>query len=59
MPALKDFDRLDARFRMPSGVWDALPGYADWGFCVFKLRQTTERGLVDRLLGQDTLVRRG
>ena len=38
VPTVKDFDRLDPRFRMPSGVWDALPAYADWGFCVFKLR---------------------
>jgi hypothetical protein len=38
VPRVADFERLDARFRLPSQVWDSLPGYADWGFCVFKLR---------------------
>ena len=38
VPSQRDFSRLDARFRLPSEVWDALPSYADWGFCVFKLK---------------------
>jgi hypothetical protein len=38
VPTLADFERLDARFRLDAGVWDALPQYADWGFAVFKLR---------------------
>ena len=38
VPTLDDFDRLDDRFRLPPGVWGALPAYADWGFAVFKLR---------------------
>jgi hypothetical protein len=38
VPSQADFDRLDERFRLPAGVWGKLPGYADWGFCVFKLR---------------------
>lgn len=38
VPAVADFGRLDPRFRMPPGVWDALPQYADWGFAVFKLK---------------------
>lgn len=38
VPTLKDFARLDARFRMPDDVWSLLPQYADWSFCVFKLR---------------------
>lgn len=39
VPALKDFARLDDRFRLPQKVWDKLPGYADYGFVVFKFRQ--------------------
>lgn len=38
VPTLSDFARLDARFRMPDNVWSQLPQYADWSFCVFKLR---------------------
>ena len=37
VPSLADFNRLDPRFRMSDAVWRALPQYADWGFCVFKL----------------------
>ena len=37
VPTVADFARLDARFRLPSEVWDALPEYADFGFAVFKL----------------------
>jgi len=37
VPTLGDFSRLDERFRMPDGVWDRLPRYADYGFAVFKL----------------------
>lgn len=37
VPTLADFGRLDPRFRMSDAVWRALPQYADWGFCVFKL----------------------
>jgi hypothetical protein len=37
VPTLADFARLDPRFRMSDAVWRALPQYADWGFCVFKL----------------------
>lgn len=39
VPTPRDFDRLDARFRLPGEVWEALPRYGDWGFCVFKLRR--------------------
>lgn len=38
VPSIADFARLDARFRMPPGVWDKLPGYRDYGFAVFKLK---------------------
>jgi len=39
VPTVKDFARLDARFRLPEGTWQALPQYADYGFAVFKLRK--------------------
>lgn len=38
VPAIADFARLDPRFRLPSGTWERLPAYRDWGFAVFKLR---------------------
>lgn len=38
VPTLSDFDRLDARFKLPAGVWDALPTHKDHGFAVFQLR---------------------
>lgn len=38
VPSVKDFSRLDARFRLPDEVWSKLPRYADHGFVVFKLR---------------------
>lgn len=39
VPSVKDFDRLDKRFRLPEGTFDKLPGYKDWGFAVFKLKK--------------------
>jgi hypothetical protein len=38
VPSVKDFARLDARFRLPDAAWDDLPGYRSHGFAVFKLR---------------------
>jgi hypothetical protein len=38
VPALADFARLDARFRLPDAVWRQLPAYRDYGFAVFQLR---------------------
>lgn len=38
VPSLADFSRLDARFRLPDGLWEGLPIYADYGFAVFKLK---------------------
>lgn len=38
VPSLSDFARLDERFRLPDEVWSKLPQYADWSFCVFKLK---------------------
>ena len=40
VPQVADFARLDARFRMPDGVWDKLPAYKRSGFAVFKLRKS-------------------
>jgi hypothetical protein len=38
VPAVKDFSRLDARFRIADDVWKKLPGYTDYSFAVFKLK---------------------
>lgn len=40
VPNARDFDRLDARFRLPPSVLKALPIYYDWGFAVFQLAPT-------------------
>ncbi|MCP3143595.1 hypothetical protein [Pyxidicoccus xibeiensis] len=39
VPTVADFERLDARFRLPAGTWERLPEYRDLGFAVFKLRK--------------------
>jgi hypothetical protein len=39
VPTVKDFARVDERFRLPMGVWDKLPQYKDYGFAVFKLKK--------------------
>lgn len=39
VPSLKDFSRLDPRFRLPDKVWEALPMYREDGFAVFQLRR--------------------
>ncbi len=39
VPSTDDFQRLDARFRLPAETWDQLPQYAEYGFAVFKLKQ--------------------
>jgi hypothetical protein len=38
VPSLKDFPRLDARFRLPEKTWKHLPQYDSYGFAVFKLK---------------------
>jgi hypothetical protein len=38
VPTIKDFLKLDARFRFPPNIWEKLPGYRDFGFAVFKLK---------------------
>lgn len=43
VPTVKDFERLDTRFRLPTDVWQSLPQYADHGFAVFKLRAGEHR----------------
>jgi len=40
VPQLRDFDRLDERFRISRDVWDQLPDYRDYGFAVFKLKRS-------------------
>jgi hypothetical protein len=49
VPSPGDFDRLDSRFRLPRGVWQALPQYQDYGFAVFKLRARRAPGLAGLL----------
>lgn len=39
VPAMKDFSRLDERFRLPDQTWEKLPAYKDFGFAVFKLKK--------------------
>lgn len=39
VPTIKDFSRLDERFRLPEGTWEALPDYKYYGFAVFKLKK--------------------
>ena len=41
VPAVKDFSRLDERFRLPADAWMKLPDYETWGFAVFKLKPGT------------------
>ncbi len=39
VPTISDFQRLDARFRLPSSIWQSLPAYQNYGFAVFKLKR--------------------
>lgn len=39
VPTVKDFIRLDARFRIEPEIWSKIPGYSDFGFAVFKLKK--------------------
>lgn len=43
VPTMKDFSRLDERFRIPADVWKQIPGYDDYGFAVFKLKPGSAR----------------
>src|SRR6185503_10226486 len=40
VPTPADFGRLDERFRLPAELWLELKHYRDWGFAVFRLRET-------------------
>jgi hypothetical protein len=39
VPAIKEFDRLDERFKLPTDVWKKIGRYDDFGFVVFKLKK--------------------
>jgi len=43
VPTVKDFARLDERFRLPTSVWEGLPQYKDYGFVVFKLKSGSSK----------------
>ena len=43
VPAIKDFARLDERFRLPTEVWEKLPAYRDFGFAVFQLKKGAQK----------------
>ncbi len=43
VPAVKDFGRLDERYRLPADVWDKLPMYKDFGFAVFQLSEGKQK----------------
>ncbi len=47
VPSVRDFDRLDRRFRLPEEVWAAHPEYArrDFGFAVFKLARGNNQSI--------------
>lgn len=38
VPTVRDFSRLDERFRLPKETWEKLPQYQTYGFAVFKLK---------------------
>lgn len=39
VPTVKDFARVDEKFKLPKDTWDKLPAYKDYGFAVFKLKK--------------------
>lgn len=43
VPTIKDFNRLDPRFRLSPEVWKQLPQYHDYGFAVFHLKEAKEQ----------------
>ncbi len=43
VPSIRDFSRLDERFRLPDGTWDHLPLYREYGFAVFKLKKGEQK----------------
>ena len=49
VPSHADRGRLDARFQLPSEVWEKLPHYHDWGFAVFKLSAASREKHADEI----------
>jgi hypothetical protein len=43
VPTIKDFSRLDEKFRLSTDVWDKLPQYKNWGFAVFQLKKGEQK----------------
>jgi hypothetical protein len=43
VPSIRDFSRLDERFRLPDNTWDQLPLYREYGFAVFKLKKGEQK----------------
>jgi hypothetical protein len=43
VPGIKDFARVDERFKLPADVWDKLPQYKDAGFAVFQLKKGAQK----------------
>jgi hypothetical protein len=43
VPAVKDFARVDEKFKLPTEIWDKLPQYKDWGFAVFQLKKGEQK----------------
>lgn len=41
VPSVQDFDRLDARFRLPDAVLTHFSAYAEYGFAVFQLKSVS------------------
>lgn len=39
VPQMKDFDRLDPQFAIPSSTWSKIPAYSDFSFAVFQLKE--------------------
>lgn len=39
VPTVDDFGRLDPQFVIPKETWQKIPGYADFGFAVFQLKE--------------------
>lgn len=43
VPSIRDFERLDPRFRLDTSIWQQLPRYSDFGFAVFKLKEGDQK----------------
>ena len=47
VPAMKDFERLDERFRIDPEIWLTQQQYANYGFVVFQLKQPAQEPATD------------